>query len=160
METILVDGEWLAVVAPEGFAVVAHDELESLMGFKYDRMWGMRDAGRHMVLSVTWKDSGKLVTRLSSEKSLAKRANETSAKRYRKRGYRFGGYFARTVAGASAQAQGLRFSYEVEGIAHEGESLVFKRGARCYVLSYNTRSALATENRPVYEAILESLDVR
>ena len=160
METILADGEWLAVAVPEGFAVIPHDEHESLMGFEYDRMWGMRNAERHMVLSITWKDSGKIITKLSSEKSLAKRADETSARRYRKHGYRSGGFFARTVAGASAQAQGLRYSYEAGGIAHEGEALVFKRGTRCYMLSYNTRSALAAENRPVYEAILESLDVR
>lgn len=160
METILADGAWLAVAMPEGFATIPHDELESLMGFEYGSMWGMRDAERHMVLSVTWKDSGKLITKLSSEKSLAKRANETSAKRYRNRGYRFDGYFDRAVSGASAQAQGLRYSYEAEGIAHDGEALVFKRGARCYILSYNTHSALAAENRPVYEAILESLDVK
>ena len=160
METILVDGEWLAITVPEGFTVVPHDELELLMGIKYDRMWGMRDAERHMVLSVTWKDTGKLLTKLASEKYLAKRADETSARRYRKRGYRSGGFFARTIAGANAQAQGLRYSYEAEGIVHEGEALVFKRGTRCYTLSYNTRSALADENRLVYEAILESLNVR
>ena len=157
METILVDGEWLAVSAPEGFVVVPHGELESLMGFKYDRMWGMRDTERHMMLSVTWKDSGKLLTKLASEKSLAKRVDETNAKRHREHGYRREGFFVRGVAGASAQAQGVRFSYDVEGVAHEGEALVFKRGVRCYTLSYSTRSALATENRPVYEAILESL---
>ena len=160
METILADGEWLAVTVPEGFEVIPHDELESLMGFKYDRMWGVRDAERHMVLSVTWKDSGKILTKLSSEKFLAKRADEVSAKRYRNRGYRSGGRFARAITGASAQAQGLRYSYEAEGIAHDGEALVFKRGARCYMLSYNTRSALAAENRPAYEAILDSLEVR
>lgn len=160
MKTILADGEWLAVTAPDGFEVIPHDELESLMGFKYDRMWGIRDAERHMLLNITWKDTGKLIAKLSSEKSLAKRAEETSAKRYRERGYRSGGRFARTITGANAQAQGLRYSYEAEGIAHEGEALVFKRGTRCYMLSYNTRSALAAENRPVYEAILESMEVK
>lgn len=159
MERVLVDGEWLAVELPEGFEPIAHDELQALMGISYDCMWGARDTGRHMLLSVTWKDSGMLATKLASEKELAKRVDKTFARSYRKGGYRSDGFFQREVPGASAQAQGFRFSYAVEGVAQEGEVLVFKRGARCYTLSYYTRSAAAQDNRPVYGGIVESLEV-
>ena len=160
MELKLIDGEWLSVTVPQGFQAIPQGELESLMGFKYDYMWGMRNADRHMVAAVTWKDSNGVLTKLASEKSLAKRVDETNAKRYRKHGYRRNGFFAREVAGASAQAQGVRFSYDVEGVAHEGEALVFKRGTRCYTLYYYTRSDAAAENRPIYEEIASSLAIR
>ncbi|MBQ9004362.1 MAG: hypothetical protein IJ087_21185 [Eggerthellaceae bacterium] len=160
METVLIDSEWLAVKPPRGFAPIPHDELEALMGISYDCMWGMRDPTRHMLVSVTWKDSNRLITKLGSEKVVAKRVDETFAKRYRKGGYHCEGHFERAVAGASAQAHGFRFSYTVEGIAQEGEVLVFKRDIRCYTLSYYTRTQVAAENHPIFESIVASLEVR
>ena len=159
MDHALVDNEWLAVELPEGFDPIAHDELETLMGISYDCMWGVRDTVRHMIICVTWKDSNKLVTRLVSEKDFAKQVNKTFVKRYRKSGYRCDGFFQRAVSDASTPAYGFRFSNTVEGVAQEGELLVFKRGIRCYMLYYYTRSAVARENHLVYEAIVESLEL-
>ncbi len=45
-------------------------------------------------------------------------------------------------------------------MAQEGEVLVFKRGTRCYTLYYYTRLAVARDNHPVYEGILDSIQVR
>ena len=160
MKPVLIDKEWLAVVPAEGFHPISHDQLETLMGLTYDCMWGMRDEARHVIVSVTWKDSNRLMTKLVSEKAFAKQVNETFAKRNCKDGYRCNGFIERTVAGASAPAQGFRFSSSVQGIAQEGEVLVFKRGIRCYTLTYYTRSAVADENRPIYEEMLASLEVR
>ena len=159
-EPLFVDDERLAITPPEGFEPVEHAELETLVGITYDCLWGMRDFGRHMFITVTWKDSGKLLTKLASEKTLAKRVDETFAKRYRKGGYRCNGYFERAICGADAQAHGFRFSHRDEGVDQQGEVLVFKRGIRCYTLSYYTRSDLAAENRAVYDEIIASLQVR
>ena len=160
MEPVLVDNEWLAVMLPEGFEPIPHDELETLLGIRYDCLWGMRDTTRHMMMSVTWKDSNKLITRLVSEKAFAKQVDETFAKRYRKGSYCCESCFSCTIAGASAPAQGFRFSCTIQDVAHNGEVLVFKRGIRCYTLSYYTRSQFAAANRPVYEEIVASLEVR
>ena len=156
----LADGERLAITPPQGFELVEHAELETLVGITYDCLWGMRDFGRHMFITVTWKDSNKLLIKLASEKMLAKRVDETFAKRYRKGDYRCNGYFERAIAGADAQARGFRFSHRDEGIDQQGEVLVFKRGIRCYTLSYYTRSDVAAENRAVYDEIIASLQVR
>ena len=61
MEKFLVDNEWLAMDQPDGFEHIPHDELETIMGYTYDRMWGMRDPDRHMIVVITWKDSGKIL---------------------------------------------------------------------------------------------------
>ena len=155
-----IDGKWLAAELPDGFAPLPHDELEALMGYEYASMWGTRDSVRHMLACVTWKDSSKLLTRLVSEKSLARQVEETFARRYRGNGYRCSGLFSRDVSGASASAQGFRCAYEVEGVAHEGEVLVFKRGIRCYTLYYYTPSETAQVNRPAFEALVASLELR
>lgn len=160
METTFVDREWLTITLPEGFSPIELDELKTLMGINYDQMWGARDTERHALLTVSWKDSNKLLTNLVSEKALAKRVDENFARQYRKGGYQRTEHIERTIAGASAPAQGFRFSYSVEGVAQEGEVLVFKRGIRCYTLTYYTRSATAEATGPIYEGIVGSIAVQ
>lgn len=160
MKAVLIDNEWLAAELPDDLERVPHEELEAFMRFKYDDMLGVRDKAQRMLICVTWKDSNKLLTRLVSEKVFAKKVDETFAVRYRDRNYHCNGFHSRSVAGASGEAQGLRFSYDVDGVAWEGEVLVFKRGIRCYTLCYYTQSGSAGESRRAYEAFLASLEVR
>ena len=164
METVLVDGEWLEMTLPEGFERVPHDELEAFMGFKYDRMLGVRDTARHMLMCITWKDSqnriAQFFTKIVTEKMFVNRVDEAFGVRYRAGGYRRAERFERAVPGASAQASGFHFSYSAEGVARKGVAMVFKRDIRCYTLVYYTRAEVAEENRPVFEGIVESLEVR
>ena len=160
MKTVLVDNEWLALDLPDDLERVPHEELEAFMRFKYDSMLGVRDEAHRMLICITWKDSNKILTKLVREKSYAKKVDEAFSVRYRDRNYHCNGFLSRTVAGASGEAHGLCFSYEVEGIAWEGEVLVFKRDIRCYTLCYYTQSSAAGESRRAYEAILASLEVR
>ena len=160
MKSILIDNEWLAAELPDDFERVPHGELETFMRFKYDSMLGVRDEARHMLICVTWKDTNKLLTKLVREKAYARKVDEAFSVRYRDRNYHCDGFLTRHVAGASGQAHGLRFSYEVDGVAWEGEVLVFKRDIRCYTLCYYTQWDSARESRRAYEAILSSLEVR
>jgi len=159
MESILIDSEWLAAELPDGFERIPHKELETMMGFSYNLMWGSRDTQRHMILCVSWKDSNKVLTKLVREKSYIKQVHNTYKLRFRKLGYRRDEFFACTIDGADHEAQGLRFAYTIEGIPHRGETITFKRGIRCYTLQYLTRTETADANRPTYEAILDSLKV-
>lgn len=158
--TTLIDGEWLAVELPEGFEIIPHKELEQLMGLSYEYLWGTRDNGRHMLISVTWKDSGPFLTKLVAEKTYAKQVRKAFMRRYRSSNYSCGDIFERAVAGSHAGAYGFGFSYTVEGVVQEGEALVFKRGIRCYTMLYYTRSEVAERNRPTWDGIVDSLEVR
>ena len=164
MEPVLIDSEWLAATLPDGFDRIPHDELEAIMNMQYDLMWGVHDKERHMLMCVTWKDSNKFLTKLVREKSFAKRIHERNSlvcmKRSDTSNYRRNGLTEREVSGASALAHGFRFSYTLKGVDQEGEVLVFKRDIRCYTLLYYTRSEYAEQNRPVFEDILASLEVR
>lgn len=152
-----IDDDRLGVELPEGFSVMLHEELQVMYGMDYAAMWGARDESRHAVLAVIWKDSGELITKLASEKSLAKRVEKALLKRYRASGYRCDGFFEGRVAGKGAS--GFRYTCQPEGIPHECEVMVFKNGARCYTLYYYTRQTAAQENRPVYEGVLASLEL-
>lgn len=160
MNTMLIDDEWLEVTLPEGFDLMPHEEIESLMGFKYEQLRGMRDASRHMLMSITWKDAGKHLSKLVGEKLVVKQIDKNFARRGRKSGYHREEFLTREVTGARAPAQGFRFSYSADNVAQEGEVWVFKRDVRCYTLCYYTRSAEAAANKPVWEGILSSLVVR
>ena len=158
MESVSIDNDSLAVDLPEGFYVVSLEHVQYLYGIDYVCMWGTRDDERHMVVNCIWKDSGNLITKLMSEKSLAKNAEKTLAKRYTNYQYACKGFFETTVAGTAAR--GFRYFYECDGVGQDCEAIVFKHGKRCYTLYYYTRPELADENRPVYEEILASLTLK
>ncbi len=160
MSTVLMDNEWLSVTLPDGFEEIPHTELEAFVGFKYDLLQGVRDTDRHMMLAVTWKDSGKVLSKLGSAKLVAEQVEKTNKKRYGKNGYKQGERFEHDVAGASGKAHGFRFTLTADGVPQDGEYTVFKRGGRCYTLMYWTWSSVADANRATYEAIVDSLEVR
>ncbi len=159
MNSVLIDNEYLSAALPDGFGDVPHGELEAFMRFRYNEMWGVRDDERHMLICVTWKDAGKLLSKLVREKPYVKQVDEAFSKRYRNDSYRGNGFFERVVAGADNTAQGLRFAYAPGGVANEGEVLVFKRGVRCYTLCYYTQADVAADNRPVFDDFVASLQV-
>lgn len=121
MGSVLIDNEWLSASLPDGFEAVPHNELEAFMGFKYDRMWGVRDTAHDALICVTWRDSNKLVMRLASEKFFAKQVDETFSTRYRRCAYHRDSFFSRAITGADNAAQGLCFSYAPDGVRHKGE---------------------------------------
>ena len=166
MNTVLVGNEKLAITLPEGFEEIPHKELESLIGITYDSLWGVRDTNRHMLMYVTWKDSNKLLVKLASEKSGAKRVDKQFSKCRPGSGYASETLPNLAISGSDAGAEGFRFSYNVkdpdgEGtIKQDGEVRIFKRDVRYYTLVYYTRGYVANENRPVFDAILNSIEVR
>ena len=155
MENTNIDGGKLFIALPGGFAILTPAELQALYGMDYDGMWGARDEARHMLVTVIWKDSGGLATKLADEKSLAKRVEKALSKTYRRLGYRCDGLLETRIAGR--EAHGFRYSYQPEGISQSCEVVVFKDGKRCYTLYYYTRLEVALENRPIYDSLLASL---
>lgn len=160
MGTVRIDQEYLAVTLPEGFEDIEHNELERLMDISYDCLWGVRDTGRHMMITVTWKDSSKLLTKLVNERGRAKQIDKNYARCRNGEAYRSDGIKERVVTGADAPASGFHFAYRVEDVDQEGEVWVFKRGIRCYTLVIYTRSEAAADNAAVLEDILASLTVQ
>ena len=157
MAATFIDGR-LSVDLPEGFRVLGADELQAAYGMAYEDMWGARDETRHVALTVIWKDSGEMLTKLAGEKSLAKRTEKALSKRYRRRAYQMRGFFERQVA--DMPAQGFRYAFcDSTGAPQECETLIFKQGARCYTLYYYARADLADQNMPVHDTLVASMQI-
>ncbi|MDO4806625.1 MAG: hypothetical protein Q4A07_05190 [Coriobacteriales bacterium] len=157
MSKVFVDDGRLSIELPDGFELMSSDLLQSIYGMEYMQMWGARDEGRHVAVTIIWKDSNALVSKLASQKALAKRVEKALAKAYRHKGYRVGNLFETNVA--QRDTHGFAYACQIEGIPHECEVLVFKDGGRCYTLYYYAREECAQKNRSVYESMLASLSL-
>lgn len=149
-----INGE-LMVDCPAGFKRMSIDELQKAYSLDYPNLWGIRDEERHIILTVLWKESNRLLSMLVSNKDLAKRAERALGKTYRAAGYKCRGFFSTAVAGQAAE--GFHYDFEVDGVAQQGEVIVFKRDACCYTLYYYTRPELALANRAIHDEILASM---
>ncbi len=146
----------LEIAYPDGFAQMTAEELQQSYNNPYPNIWGIRDKERHIILTVFWKDSNEMISKLASTESLAKRAEKALSKGMKKNAYRFGGSFTTTIAGC--EAHGFHYGFIGAGdVAQEAETIVFKRGKTCYTLYYYTRPETAAANRPVHDAILAAL---
>ena len=155
MAKTLIHGE-LEIAYPEGFNLMTSDELRKAYNNPYPNIWGIRDEERHILITVFWKDSNELLSKLASAESLAKRAEKTISRGMRKLAYRFGGKFTTTIAGC--EAHGFRYEFTGAGdVAQVAETIVFKHGKICYTLYYYTRPETAAANLPVHDAILAAL---
>ena len=148
----------LEVSQPDGFRIMSHEQLCQAYGLEYDCMWGMRDEERHVILTVFWKVSNKLISMLGSAKLVAEQSEKNLRRRYKKMGYHSDGLFETEVAGI--QGWGFRYGYTPEGAAAQScETVVIKDGTCCYTIMYHTRTERAQENRPLYEEILGSMRI-
>ena len=157
MEKELINNR-LELVRPEGFRVMDHEELKQAYGIDYDCMWGMRDEERHIILSVFWKVSNKLISKLGTAKLVADESQKAMRRRYRKAGYHSNGLFETEVAGN--KAWGFSYGYTPDGPAQSCETVVVKDGTCCYTVLYHTREECAQANRAIYEEVLASATLR
>ena len=156
METAQLHGG-LAATYPDGFCEMDAAQLREAFLDDNPNRWGIRDTDRHIMLSIFWHDSNRLIAGLASVKSLAERTRKLSEKAYAPYGYRFNGAFPAQIAGV--EASGFAYEYTLAGVEQFAETIVFKNGKTCYTLYYFTQKELASENRAVLEGILSSLSL-
>lgn len=149
-----INGE-LFVTFPEGFRTMSADELRRIYATDFENMCGYWDEERHIIVTVTWNVSNKLITKLTNSKALAKRAEKHLARAYKSHGFHSDGLFATQLAGRDAH--GVRYGYTVEGVAHNAEAIVFLNGACCYTLYYYTHADLADNNAAIRNEVFGTL---
>lgn len=154
MEKQLLNGK-LEVTCPDGFEIMGLDEVEKLYGIEYPDMWGMRDEDRHVIFTIVWKNSNKLLAKIVSAKTVVEQNEQKLRKTLKTNEYHCDEFFKTQVAGT--EAQGLRYSYTLEERSMIGEIIVVKNDITCYTIYYYSRVENAEQNRAVYEDILASL---
>lgn len=156
MATAAINGE-LSLSYPDSFHVMDADEMTQAFSVASPQMWAIWDTENHMIVSVVWQNSNKLIAGLASTKSLIERVEKSTAKTYRADGYTMDGYFTTSVCGNDAM--GFRYSYTRFDVEQAGEVLLFKHGAACYTVYCVERAELAEQTHALFDGIVSSMSI-
>ena len=158
-EVVLNDQLHLAY--PDGFRLMDDEELARLFTDQVPNSWGIWDTDRHIVVSVLWNESNALLSKLVSNKDLAKRIRKHLSKAYANSGFRADGVVKTEVCGT--EACGFDFDYQVEGIDQVGKIMVFKhveaRTCCCDTIYYYARKEQAEVGKAALDQILATFAV-
>lgn len=153
MEKILLNDQ-LTLSIPDGFHIMSPEELSGLGTGTEPAKWGISDPERHMIVAVTWKKFNGLLTALAGTKDVAKGMEARLRGSMKQYGFELETYLSKTIGGQAAD--GIRYSYVVQGIAMTAELLAVKYNKTYYYPSCFFHQELRDESLRVWEGILES----
>ena len=138
---------------PECFKEMNEAELARYFSTAENR-WGVYDADRHIVLSVSWNKAGFFGFMTDAESVLI---GAESRLRRNLLNYQRIAEFRPKIGGK--KAYGIRFEYRVNDSVsvHTGDLLVFKYKKKFYSIYYITRKSNAAAARADLEEILKSI---
>jgi len=145
----------LRVTTPATFVEMSPGELSQVFLDNNPDRWGARDVRNHLMFVISWQDSNKLLAKLVSTNALIRRVEKLASKGYRDYGYQLDDFFTRDLCGL--EAEGYRFSYELQGIPQKAQNIVFKHGRTCYTLYWVERKGAGKHAERARELILDSL---
>ena len=157
MEKGWINGE-LFLPCPEGFGIMDEAELSRVYSCANPNRWGAWDKARHVMITVLWQRYNPLLAWLADRGAMVRRNEQLTRKGYRENDYRLIGFFSRAVCGLSAE--GYRFTYRVQGVPQGAQTVLVKKGRTVYSVSCIGAAEALEENRVLFEAILDSAQVR
>ena len=134
---------------PESFAVMTDEELKKHKFYEDAPGFCISDEGGHMVVSFSWRQANPFVVMVVGTKDVARNMEAKVRKPMSRFGYRLEEFMMREVGGK--QADGYRYSYEVQGTGMMGESLSVKSGSNFYYINSYFRAALREESLKVLD---------
>ncbi len=134
---------------PESFAVMTDEELKKHKFYEDAPGFCISDEGGHMVVSFSWRQANPFVVMVVGTKDVARNMEAKVRKPMSRFGYRLEEFMMREVGGK--QADGYRYSYEVQGTGMMGESLSVKSGSNFYYIHSYFRAALREESLKVLD---------
>lgn len=153
MKSSELNGE-LTLSYPDGFHVMTEEELRKHKFFEGAPGFSIEDPDRHMILSVSWRQANPFVAMLAGTADVARNMEARIRKPMTKFGYKSEGFLKREIGGR--EADGFRYSYEVQGIGMSGESLSVKNGSCFYYIHSYYRTALKEESLAVLDEIFQN----
>lgn len=139
----------------DNFHEMDAEELRKYFSTEQNR-WGIRDEKRHAIISVAWTKTG-LLNLLTDAKAIV-----NGMERCMKRNLQD---YCRTerisTVISGAKAKGIRFLYTATGtdIKQKGEILAMRCGGKFYVVEFITGAEGEAENRRMYDAVLQSVEL-
>lgn len=153
METYTLNNE-MNISIPEGFRQMSAEERSRLNFIKDGEGECFTDTERHMILSIAWKKAG-FAGLLVNTKEAAESMEKQTAGPMAPYGYKNEGFFSRDIGGN--ESRGFCYSYEAQGTAMSGESMIVKNGKTFYYLHAYMRTALKEESEAVVKEILDGI---
>lgn len=153
MNQVLVNNE-LSLSYPDGFHIMDGAELAQAYQNSNPNRWGIWDKDRHLIVSVFWHRTNRLLVSLADAKSVAKSTERKLRKGLKSHGYSFHGFYERELCGQ--RTHGFHYQYQVGDVVQSGETIILKHGSLCYTIYCYTRKDTQLAGDPVFEEILRS----
>lgn len=154
-ETENVLNDEMRVPLPEGFHVMSDEERNSISKGQKAPDWVMADEERHILFSASWKAIPAFASFLLGAKDMAKNMKKRYGEAAESAGYTFGEI--RKIMIGGEKAYGYPFSYEAEGVAMCGDSIVVKKGKNYYFFHTYYREAMKEESEKLLEELYGSI---
>ncbi len=88
---------------------------------------------------------------------MAKSTEKRLHRSLRQYNYQCGGFFQRALCGR--ETTGFRYAYRLGDVKQTAEAIILKEKTVCYTIYYYTREELSPASRPVFEAVLDSMEL-
>ena len=156
MERVTLDGK-MTIGCPEGFHVMTEEERSQMSMLEEGTWVGFSDPNRHILVTVGWKAVKGLGFMLKG-KGLAENMEKQIRQGMSSFGFKSEGPRERMIA--ERPAFGFGFGYVAREIEMVAESYVLKIDKTLYYFHFYARKALKNESLPVWNEILDSVQVK
>lgn len=157
MLNALVNGQ-INLTYPDSFAEMSEEELIRFFG-KPDNRWGVFDADRHAMISVSWKKSGIFGFMTDAESIIIGAESRMSRSLLNYQRSKAG---KMKLCGKKIKAYGITFEYRVKdkAIVQMGDLVAFKYKKFIYSIYFVGRKVNDADNRPIFEEMINSMTVQ
>ena len=148
--------ETFTLQAPDAFERMDGETLRGLSRGGDPFQWGMKDRENHVMIIAMWKRYPALISLLADPKTLVKKNEQLTRKLYDGHGYRLLGFLS--MQAGEEKAEGYRFSYSAEGIAHVRINFLIRDGKTVYAFFCAGREENADTDLTMFSRVMESLE--
>ena len=141
---------------PDTFERMDGESLRGLSRGGDPFQWGMKDRENHVMIIAMWKRYPALISLLADPKTLVKKNEQLTRKLYDGHGYRLLGFLS--MQAGEEKAEGYRFSYSAEGIAHVRINFLIRDGKTVYAFICAGREENADTDLTMFSRVMESLE--
>ena len=141
---------------PDTFERMDGESLRGLSRGGDPFQWGMKDRENHVMIIAMWKRYPALISLLADPKTLVKKNEQLTRKLYDGHGYRLLGFLS--MQAGEEKAEGYRFSYSAEGIAHVRINFLIRDGKTVYAFFCAGREENADTDLTMFSRVMESLE--
>lgn len=156
MTNTTINGQ-IEIMIPEGFHVMDAGELKQLYRDDNTDRFGIWDKDRHIIISVFWHESGKMLSMLADPKSVAKGDELKMRKGLKNSGYACTGFFEKELCGKKTYGYGCE--YDIGEIRQIAEAVILKKDNICYKFYYYARKNGPDTDHELFESVLDSVKI-